>query len=160
MYFLTLDSSTIFGEIDPELIMWIALTVIFLVIEATTVSLTTIWFAFGSVIAAILSALNVGIKWQIIIFVAASVLLLIFTRPIAKKLIGKKTVTNKDTLIGMPSYVTEKIDNINQTGYVKINDVYWAARSKDGSIIDKGVLVEIKEIQGNKLIVSTVKGDQ
>ncbi len=154
-----LSTSVISGDTNVQLITWIGVIVILLVIEASTATLTTIWFACGAVFAAVLSALDVGLEWHIITFICASALMLILTRPLVKKLLNKKNVTNKDTLIGTVSYVTEKIDNIAQSGYVKINDVYWAARSIDNSTIEKGVLVEVRAIQGNKLIVSTVKGD-
>ena len=157
LFYLTI--STQYEDIDTQLVAWISAIVVLLVVEACTSNLTTIWFALGAVVAAALAAFGIGIEWQLISFICASALMLFLTKPLVKKLLRKKAVTNKDNLIGIPSYVTEKIDNIAQTGYVKINDVYWAARSVDNSVIEEGALVEVKEIQGNKLIVSTIKGD-
>lgn len=159
MYSLSLGSDAASNDINGMLITWIVAIAVFVIIESCTSNLTTIWFACGAVFAAVLAALDVGIEWQIITFICASALMLLLTRPLVKKLLKRKPLTNKDNLIGIPSYVTETINNVAQTGYVKINDVYWAARSIDNSVIEKGTLVEVKEIQGNKLIVSTVKGD-
>ena len=159
MYSFSLCSDAASNDINGMLITWIVAIAVFVIIESCTSNLTTIWFALGAVFAAVLAALDVGIEWQIITFICASALMLLLTRPLVKKLLKRKPRTNKDNLIGIPSYVTETINNVAQTGYVKINDVYWAARSIDNSVIEKGTLVEVKEIQGNKLIVSTVKGD-
>ena len=149
-----LNTSLIFGFINDDLAVWLILTVVFLIIEACTASLTTIWFAISSAVTAVLAACNVDIGLQTIAFVLLSVILLILTRPLIQKFNARKSATNKDKLVGMCSYVTEKIDNLSQSGYVKINDVYWSARSTDNTVIDVGALVEIKEIRGNKLIVS------
>ena len=160
MYSFSLGSDAASNDINGMLITWIVAIAVFVIIESCTSNLTTIWFALGAVFAAVLAALDVGIEWQIITFICASALMLLLTRPLVKKLLKRKPRKNKDNLIGIPSYVTETINNVAQTGYVKINDVYWAARSIDNSVIEKGTLVEVKEIQGNKLIVSTVKGDK
>ena len=89
---------------------------------------------------------------QIIFFVAATVILLIFTRPLAVKYI-RKTSTNIDGLVGKQAIVTEKIDNLVGTGQVKIDGNVWTARSENGFIIDEREVVEIVKISGVKLIV-------
>lgn len=158
IFILTTPEETV--NTEPMLFAWIAIIIFLLVIEASTATLTTIWFACGAVFAAVLAAFEVSLEWQIITFIITSAIILILTRPLVKKLLRKNTTTNKDLLIGAASYVTERIDNIAQSGYVKINDVYWAARSEDNSIIEQGTLVEVKNIQGNKLIVAVVKADK
>ena len=135
----------------PEFI-WLIISIILFAIEAVTVNLTTIWFGFGSLIAMVAAALGAGPKLTIILFVAATVILLIFTRPLAVKYL-KKTSTNVDTLIGKQAIVTEKIDNLVGTGQVKIDGNVWTARSETGFIIEEREVVEIVKISGVKLIV-------
>ena len=65
---------------------------------------------------------------------------------------GKKT--NVDLNIGKTAVVTEKINNIMETGAVKINGLVWTARSEDGSEIDEGEVVIFKRVEGNKAYVS------
>lgn len=155
---LSLDvESNFFYDSGNLIIIWIALTIALLVVESLTTNLTTIWFAIGAIITAIVASFGVDPFIQIIVFVTSSAILLILTRPLIKKFNKKKTMTNKDNLLGLRTYVTEKIDNIAQTGYIKIGDVFWAARSADDTVIDVGALVEIKDIHGNKLIVSAIK---
>lgn len=81
--------------------------------------------------------------------------LLIFTRPVAMRYFNKETVqTNANSLIGKKAVVIQEIDNLAQTGQVRINDIEWTARSVDDEAkIEKDTIVEIREIQGVKLIV-------
>ena len=117
----------------PEF-LWLIIAVILFAIEAVTINLTTIWFGFGALIAMVTAALGGSTNLQIILFVFSTLILLIFTRPIAVKYI-KKTSTNIDTLIGKQAIVTEKIDNLAGTGQVKIDGNVWTARSEGGFII-------------------------
>jgi membrane protein implicated in regulation of membrane protease activity len=64
---------------------WLGLLIILIAIEAATVSLTTIWFAAGSLMAFFMALFGLELWVQVLVFLAASTLLLIFTRPIAVK---------------------------------------------------------------------------
>ncbi len=140
---------------NGELALWLVLTAAFLIFEACTATLLTTWFAIGSGVAAVLAAVGVPMGWQVAVFFVVSVVLLLCARPFFNKILMKKKVlTNKDSLIGTRTFVTERVDNLAQTGYVKINGVFWVARSYDDNVVaDEGELVEIAQIQGNKLIV-------
>mgnify|MGYP002589235544 CR=1 FL=1 len=128
---------------------WLGILAILLVIEAITVGLTTVWFAGGALVACIVSWLGGGIVVQLLLFFGVSVVLLIFTRPLAVRYMNKGVEkTNAESLVIQP------INNLAQTGQVRINDIEWTARSADESVeIPAGAVVEIKEIRGVKLIV-------
>lgn len=66
---------------DP--LLWLVILAIFLIIEAVTVGLVTVWFAGGALLAAIASAAGADIIVQWILFLIVSLILLIFTRPLA-----------------------------------------------------------------------------
>ncbi|MBK5252622.1 MAG: NfeD family protein [Peptostreptococcaceae bacterium] len=70
-------------------------------IEAITFGLTTIWFALGAVAAIAASAIGLGFYLQTAVFFAVSIILLYFTRPIAKEYlkIGAQK-TNVSEIIG------------------------------------------------------------
>ena len=92
---------TISGITVSMTIIWLALAVVFLAVEAATVGLTTIWFAAGALIALILSLLDFPIAAQVIVFLAVSLFLLVFTRKIfVEKLKTGSESTNADALIG------------------------------------------------------------
>ena len=141
-------------------VFWTIMTAIFTVAEAATLNLVSIWFIFGSVTALILSLIGVPHIWQVIAFLLVSALTIIGIRPVAKKwLLSKIEKTNADALIGKIAKVTEDIDNINETGSVKIDGKTWTARSITNEKIEVNRVVMICEIQGVKLIVSNIKGD-
>ncbi len=134
--------------------VWIAVTVAFIIIEAMTTQLLTIWFAAGSAAAIVATLLKASPLVQCIVFVAVSLIALIATRPLVKKLTKQKfSPTNADRFIGETAVVTESIDNIAQTGLVKIQGTVWTARSADGSAIPDGETVTVTKIEGVKLIV-------
>lgn len=136
-------------------LIWLGILAVLLVIEAITAGLTTIWFAGGALIAAIASYVGAGVMAQILLFLCISLVLLIFTRPVAMKYFNKETIqTNANSLIGKKAVVIQDIDNLAQTGQVRINDIEWTARTADDSQkIGKGAVVLIEEIRGVKLIV-------
>ena len=129
--------------------------IFFIVVEAVTVGLASIWFAIGSV-AALICALAGGPVWlQAVWFLAVSALTLVLTRPLVKKYVNGRVVpTNADRNIGRTAIVTEEINNIAATGSVKVEGLDWTARSiADDVVIPQGAMVVIKEIRGVKLLV-------
>lgn len=138
-----------------EPIMWLILLACFLVVEAITVGLTTIWFAGGALVAAIASGLGAGILIQWVLFLVISLVLLIFTRPLAVRYMNKGVPkTNVNSLIGERAVVIQKINNLEQSGQVRINDIEWMARtSSDEVAIPEHAIVTIEDVQGVKLIV-------
>ena len=129
-----------------ESIIWLGILAVLLVIEGLTTALTTIWFAGGALAAAIASGIGVGIVPQLLLF---------FTRPVAMKLMNKNTEkTNVDSLLGKTAVVIQKIDNLAQTGQVRINDIEWMARTSDDTkTIPVDTVVTIKAVHGVRLIV-------
>ena len=135
--------------------IWIILAVVFMVIEATTVQMVSVWFAISAIITTIISTLKVPIVVQITVFVIVAVLLLIFTRPFVKKYLNlKKQRTNADRVLEQIGKVTEEIDNVRGTGRVMIDGLLWTARAKDNTIIPIDTEVKVERIDGVKLFVS------
>lgn len=142
-----------------DILCWLLLAAIFIIIEIVTLGLTTIWFAGGAFIAAIAGALGANLAIEILCFVVVSVLLLVFTRPIAVKHLDANTEkTNAEALVGQNAVVLSEIDNLKGTGQAKVDGMEWTARAlNDSVIIPKGATVKIVEIQGVKLIVEECK---
>lgn len=139
--------------------IWLGLMVLFLIIEgACAIHLVSIWFAAGSLAAAVTALLKGSLWLQLLLFVAVSGVLLICFWPIVKKLLNPKVQkTNIDSLIGARAYVTADIDNVSALGKVKLNGMEWTARSQDGGNIPTGTLVTVDHIEGVKVFVSPVK---
>ncbi len=133
--------------------LWLALFVVFLIVEAGTVALVSIWFALGALAALASCALGAEMWLQITVFLVVSLVLLAV---LWKKVRGKapRTRTNVDSMIGVEGYVTEAIDNLSYTGRVKLGGITWAARSTSGAGIPVGTLVKVERIEGVKVFVS------
>ena len=137
---------------------WLGAAAIFVVIEIITMGLTTIWFAGGALVSAVMAALSLPLWSQIIAFALVSVILLVLTRPWALKYLNNRTVkTNVDSLIGQTGLVTEDIDNLNAKGQVKVKGQIWTARSVSDDVqLHKGEKVVIESISGVKVIVKPI----
>ncbi|MEI3147136.1 MAG: NfeD family protein [Merdibacter sp.] len=115
----------IFGTYISLAVFWLAVAVIFLIIEAVTVGLTTIWFAAGAFVALILSMFHVPVIAQFIVFLIVSFCLLLFTRKIfVEKLKTGRVRTNAEALIGETGRVTAQIRPL-ETGQVRIKGQEW-----------------------------------
>ncbi len=139
--------------------MWLMALVAFLVIEISTMGLTTIWFAGGALIALILALLGVSFYLQLGTFLIVSIILLMGTRPVAMKFFNqKREKTNVDSMIGKQAIVLSPINNLKEEGKVMVNGMEWTARAlEEEQVIEEGAVVEIKEVRGVKVIV-TEKG--
>ena len=134
---------------------WVAALVVFLIVEAVTAGLVSIWFVFGSLVALICAALGAAVWLQIFWFVIVSVATLVLTRPLVKRYVDSRSVaTNADRSIGRAAVVTARIDNLAATGAIKLDGVVWTARSTDDAVaIETGERVTVRAIEGVKLIV-------
>ncbi|MBQ7372714.1 MAG: NfeD family protein [Blautia sp.] len=138
-----------------EPITWLIVLAVLLVIEAITTGLTTVWFAGGALVAAVASNFGAGLVPQLVLFLGVSLILLIFTRPLAVRYMSRDLEkTNVNSLVGKKAVVTQKINNLAQSGQVKLGDIEWKARTaEDGVTIPEKTIVEIESVSGVKLIV-------
>ena len=138
-------------------ILWFVLMVIFVMTEATTVTMVSIWFVFGALAAMIVSFLGGQLWLQVTVFVALSAVLLASLRPLARKYwMPKLTKTNVDAVLGTQGVVTEPIDNLSGSGRVKVGSLYWSARSTDGAPIEQDAVVKVDRVEGVKVFVTKV----
>lgn len=142
-------------------VIWLVLGILFAVTEGLSVQLVSIWFAVGAAITAAVAALfPVSGLVQFWIFLVVSLLLLVCTRPIAKKMLHvKKETTNADQVIGQTAKVIQSIDNDLGLGRVFVMGLDWAARTKDDSFVAEGDRVRILAIDGVKLIVERCEAE-
>lgn len=134
---------------------WLALLIIFVVVEAATVGLVSIWFAGGALVAMFFAMAGAAPVWQDVSFLVVSGLLLVLTRPFVKKhLLKKRTKTNYQSVIGEVVKVIETVDNYNQTGAAFADGKEWTARStNDTVVLSQGTLARVAAIEGVKLML-------
>ena len=135
-------------------VIWLIAAVFFALAEAATIQLVSIWFAVGSIAGMIAAALHAPVLLQLILFCGVSLLVLVITRPFAKKyLTPRKTATNADRVIGMTGLVVQAIDPLHRTGQVSVGGSIWTAQTDD-DLIPEGAQVTVLRIEGVKLFVS------
>ena len=136
-------------------VVWLAVAVVLLIIEAAVPGLISIWFCAGSLAALIASMAHASLLVQIVVFVVVSLVAMAVVRPLAKKHWQPKIQkTNVDSILGREGLVMEAIDNIRGTGQVKIGGVIWTARSTAGEPIPADSLVTVDRVEGVKVMVS------
>ncbi|MBQ6840284.1 MAG: NfeD family protein [Oscillospiraceae bacterium] len=139
-------------------IVWFILLIVFLLVEANTVTLVSGWFAVGAAVAIIASLLGAPIWLQSVLFLVVAIGLLLALRPLLRKHIKPRLVkTNVDSVIGSTGIVTARIDNIHAAGQVKLGAMEWTARSTAGQILEEGTLVRVDRIEGVKVFVTATE---
>ena len=134
--------------------LWFGMIVLFIVLEAVTTQLVSIWFAVGAAASVISLGLGASIVVQLAVFVVISALFLVAVRPYLKKYTKvKHEPTNSDRYVGREGIVVEKIDNGKAVGKVRVMGNVWTARSVDGNEIPEGEKVSVDSISGVKLMV-------
>jgi len=149
----------IFAEMSPFVFVWLIMVIIFLCVEISTVTLTSIWFAAGALAAMLVAMFSENVIVQVIAFLIVAFGLLYATKPWAKKFIDtKKVSTNADRAIGEEVRVVERVSNLDQTGKAIVHGMEWTVRTEDDNIsIEQGELVRVVRIAGVKLIVERVE---
>ena len=139
-------------------IFWAILLVAMIILEAATAQFVSIWFAGGALAALICSMLTLEVWVQVAVFISVTLILLVLTRKIFKKLKGTTPEkTNIDAIIGQTALVTKTISNKMSEGTVKLGGMTWSARSDNGEVIEEGETVNILKIDGVKLIVNKIQ---
>ena len=141
--------------------VWAAITIAAIIIEVVTPQLVSLWFAIAGAVCIGLSFIpGLPIWATVIIFAVLSVILLFALRPTLTKLMkkDKDLKTNVDSLIGKKVRMMSQAD-FDNLGQGKVGDVVWSIKSRDGETLNEGEIVEIVEVDGNKLIaVRTEEG--
>lgn len=138
-----------------ETMVWLGIMIVAILVEIATMGLTTIWFAGGALIAVLASVLHLPLVVQIVLFVIVSLILLVFTRPVAVKYFNKDRVrTNVEGLVGRQAIVISEIDNLQGIGQVTVSGQEWSAKNVDeNAVIPVGAVVNVVAISGVKLVV-------
>ena len=134
--------------------VWLLLIIGFILAEAFTYQLVSIWFAAGSIGGLITSFFTENVFYQVLVFTVISVIMFALIRPIAKgKLKATGLKTNAENLIGKEIVITEEVDNALSLGQGKINGMIWTVRSDGNRRLEKGAVAVVDRIEGVKLIV-------
>ncbi|QEN07613.1 NfeD family protein [Oceanispirochaeta crateris] len=135
--------------------VWLGIAVVMTVIEGLTMGMTTVWLALAALICMVLAFIMPSATAQIVVFLVLSILMLIFTRPLAvRKMNMGKEKTNADRLIGMNGIVQIPV-SADKPGQVKVAGQVWTARPEDPkSVFNSGDQVQVIRIEGVTIIIA------
>lgn len=136
---------------------WLAMTLLFLVMELFSGGFFIVCFSLGALVSMIAVLFGISFYGQLAIFAVFSVLSLLVIRPVAVKYFYRKSeqkVSNADAIIGRVGEVSETIEP-NGFGRVKLDGDDWKAQSQDAMRIEKGTRVRI--LSRDSIIVTVEK---
>ena len=109
---------------------WIILAVVLVFAEIATVQLVSVWFVVGALCAALTSVFTDSLVIQIVVFVSVSLVTLIATRPLVKKLRVNHTklITNADSVIGQTGVMLDDLLDLQSVGQAKVGGKVWSVK--------------------------------
>ena len=136
------------------MLLWGALTLVFLLVEALTPQLLCIWFAAGSVAALVIAAVGLEFWVQVVAWILVSAAMVALMRPLSKKF-QQRTAEHLDAtrILGRHAVVVESIDPDRGVGQVRVDRAIWSAKSASGEPLAAGVRVKVVKIEGVKAVV-------
>ena len=145
------------SDSDISMLVWLVLIFVFLIVEACTVGLMSVWFALGSFCAFVVSVFCKDLWVQITVFILVSIITLIvyiiWMKKFKKDVESSGARTQGGDLIGRECIVVEALDKLQGKGRIKIDGVDWKAEYTDDTVIPVGITVRIVSSKGVTLYV-------
>ncbi len=137
--------------------VWVITAMVMGLGEMFTAGFFLLPFAIGATLAAVAAWLDVdgGIQW-LLFFGGTAVSLLILRRFMGSQDQPDDLPVGANRYIGMSGRVIETIDNVDNTGRVRVESDEWRAVAAAGPI-EEGSVVCVKALQGAKLLVEFVE---
>ena len=143
-------------------LLWIAVALLFAIVEVLTVSLFAGFVSLGALGAAISAFVGDDIVFQSIVFAAVSVLgIAVVRRPLLGYLQRRSTpelLSGAAAMIGPTAGVVDAIRGPHDRGHVRIAGEDWPALTRDGRPVEAGASVRVVEIRRATLVVEPAPG--
>lgn len=140
-------------------VLWLALILVFVVIEMMTVDFTFLMLAVGSLGGLILALLGTPFALQIVVACLVAALLLLAVRPPLLRRLRRgedHTPSNMDAVRTMRGIAVKSVTA--RTGLVRLsNGETWTARSDSEMTIDPGEQVQVRRVDGATVVVVPVE---
>ncbi len=141
--------------------VWMAIAALFIVGEIFTQGFFLLWFGIGAAVAGVLAILGLGVGWQLGAFVVVSGVLFVVSRRFAEKVSKKQPLgIGADRFVGLEGIVLEEIDNVKNTGRVRVQKDEWRADSETGEIIAEGEQIVVTRLDGTHMVVKIKKEEE
>ena len=141
--------------------IWMIVAAFFLIAEIFTMGFFLFWFGIGAAVAGVLALLGVGVGWQLAAFVLVSGVLFVASRRFAERFSKKQPPgIGADRMVGAEGVVLEEIDNVKNTGRVRVKKDEWRADSEMGEIMPEGTRISVTRMDGTHLVVRRIKEEE
>ena len=139
-------------------LIWMAVAAVFVIGEIFTLGFFLLWFGIGAAVAGILAIFGLGGSWQWGAFAVVSGVLFVLSRRFAERFSKKQPPgIGADRFIDKKGVVLEEVDNIKNSGRIRMGKEEWRAESDTGEVIPVGKMVEVTKLVGTHVVVKTLK---
>ena len=143
---------------DNFWLAWLGVAIVLAAIEAATVDFVFLMFAGGALAGGVAAALGASFPVQVVVAVAASLLLLFLIRPMLKRKFIDGELDHQigaSGLVGREARVLQAVTDTD--GRIKLAGETWSARLASGGVtLGPGEEVRVIAIQGATAIVAPV----
>ncbi len=143
-----------------DIIVWVVAVAVGVVGEVFTASFFLIFFAFGAAVALLLALMGVGLSFQIVGFIVASVASMVVLRPTVLQRLhaGGELYEGRGSIVGKRGVVTTAIEP-GASGTVRVGSgEFWTARAMyPGERIEPGSRVRVLDTDGLTALVESVE---
>jgi membrane protein implicated in regulation of membrane protease activity len=137
---------------------WMILAALFIIGEIFTAGFFLLPIGIGAAIAGLIALLGGNVIWQLVVFVVASFILFLVSRRFAQKVTREQPPgIGADRFIGEECVVLELINNLHDTGRVRMGKEEWRAESDNNEEIDMGTKVTVVRLSGTHLVVKPIE---
>jgi membrane protein implicated in regulation of membrane protease activity len=138
-------------------VFWIAVALIFAIVEVGTVAVFAAFLSVGAIAAAVAAFTGADPVAQAIVFAAASLAGIVLVRqPLLGYLRARHTpemLSGAASMIGQTAVVVDAIKGPHERGHVRIAGEDWPALTRDGSPVPAGKAVQVVDIRRATLVV-------
>lgn len=141
--------------------VWMIIAAFFVVGEIFTAGFFLLCFGIGAAAAGFIALFGLGMVWQLSAFVIVSFVLFAVSRKFANRISKEQPPgIGADRFVGKECVVLEQINNLDNTGRVRMGKEEWRAESDTGDNISAGVKVVVTHLSGTHLVVKPIgEGD-
>ena len=144
-------------------VFWIAVALVFAIVEVGTVALFAAFLSLGAVAAAVAAFTGADPVTQVIVFAVAAIAgVLLVRRPLLIYLRARHTpelLSGAASMIGQTAVVVDAIRGPHERGHVRIAGEDWPALTRDGSPVPTGKAVQVVDIRRATLVVELPPSD-
>ena len=139
-------------------LIWMVVAAIFVIGEILTLGFFLLWFGIGAAVAGILAMFGLGGSWQWGAFAIVSGVLFVLSRRFAERFSKKQPPgIGADRFVDKKGVVLEEVDNIKNSGRIRMGKEEWRAESDTGEVIPVGKMVEVARVVGTHVVVKILK---